>query len=59
MGLKPWDLAAGGLIAREAGVRVGGLAGQPASGELVVAAPPQIFDALIDLLGQEPAADRD
>ena len=57
-GLNPWDMAAGGLIASEAGVRVGGLAG-PASGELLVAAPPQIFDPLIELLGQEPAADRD
>ena len=58
-GLNPWDVAAGGLIAAEAGLRVGGLAGQPASGELVVAAPPRIFDALTELLGQEPAADRD
>jgi myo-inositol-1(or 4)-monophosphatase len=52
-------MAAGGLIATEAGMRVGGLADRPASGELVVAAPPQIFDALVDLLAQEPAADAD
>jgi myo-inositol-1(or 4)-monophosphatase len=58
-GLNPWDMAAGGLIATEAGMRVGGLADRPASGELVVAAPPQIFDALVDLLAQEPAADAD
>jgi myo-inositol-1(or 4)-monophosphatase len=58
-GLNPWDLAAGGLVATEAGLLVGGLAGRPASGDLVVAAPPQIFDALVDLLGQQPAADTD
>ena len=45
-GLAPWDLAAGGLIAREAGARVEGLYGEPASGDLVVAAGPAIFDAL-------------
>ena len=45
-GLAPWDLAAGGLIAREAGARVEGLGGAPASGDLVVAAGPAVFDAL-------------
>ena len=49
-GLGPWDLAAGGLIAREAGVTVGGLDGRPAGAELVVAAAPGLFDALHDLL---------
>lgn len=51
-GLKPWDLAAAALIAEEAGCRVGGLAGQPASEELVVAAPPALFAALTDLLAR-------
>ena len=41
-GLKPWDLAAGGLIASEAGATVSGLAGA-APGELLVAAAPSAF----------------
>lgn len=57
-GLEPWDLAAGGLIAAEAGARVAGLHGRPASGELVVAAPPALFDPLHDLLA-ELGADHD
>ncbi|MBA2283554.1 MAG: inositol monophosphatase [Actinomycetota bacterium] len=45
-GLGPWDLAAGGLIAREAGARV------ELEGTLgfVLAAPPGLFAALRDLL---------
>ena len=49
-GLHPWDLAAGTLVATEAGAVVGGLRGAPASGELVVAAAAGVFDALHDLL---------
>ena len=49
-GLKPWDLAAGGLVAREAGVRVEGVHGAAAGEGLVVAAPPSLFGALHDLL---------
>ncbi len=49
-GLSPWDLAAGALVAREAGVRVEGLHGRPPGSELVIAAPPAVFDALHDLL---------
>jgi myo-inositol-1(or 4)-monophosphatase len=49
-GLKPWDLAAGGLIAAEAGARVEGLAGRPAGENLVVAAPPGLFEPLEELL---------
>lgn len=48
--LHPWDLAAGGLIAGEAGCRVEGLAGRPAGERLVIAAPAQLFDELHDLL---------
>ena len=55
-GLSPWDLSAGGLIAREAGARVEGLKGKPASGDLVIAAGPGVFGALHDLLA---AADAD
>lgn len=45
-GLNPWDHAAGGLIAAEAGLTVAGLAGRPAGPELLVAAPPALFSAL-------------
>jgi myo-inositol-1(or 4)-monophosphatase len=49
-GLSPWDLSAGGLIAREAGARVEGLRGRPAGASMVLAATPGVFDALHDLL---------
>jgi len=49
-GLEPWDLAAGGLIASEAGLLVTGLSGAPAGGEMVVAAPPALHAALHDRL---------
>ncbi|WP_428961336.1 inositol monophosphatase family protein [Micromonospora fluostatini] len=45
-GLAAWDLAAGGLIAAEAGLRVAGLRGRPAGPDLVVAAPPALFEPL-------------
>jgi myo-inositol-1(or 4)-monophosphatase len=49
-GLNAWDLAAGSLIAREAGLVVTGLRGQPAGRDMVVAAPPAIHGALQDVL---------
>ncbi len=49
-GLSPWDLAAGGLVATEAGARLGGLRGRPAGFPMVLAAAPGVFDALHDLL---------
>jgi len=49
-GLSPWDLSAGRLIATEAGARVEGLCGKPASKDLVVAAGPGVFEALHDML---------
>jgi fructose-1,6-bisphosphatase/inositol monophosphatase family enzyme len=49
-GLRPWDVAAGGLIAREAGAQVGGLNGRPASESMTIAAGPGLFGALHDLL---------
>lgn len=49
-GLAPWDLAAGGLIAREAGLRVTGLNGEPAGARTVLAAPEGIYQALHDRL---------
>ncbi|MCZ7376110.1 inositol monophosphatase family protein [Micromonospora sp. WMMC250] len=55
-GLAAWDLAAGGLVAAEAGVRVGGLAGAPPGPDLVVAAPPALFGPLHDRLAKLDAA---
>ncbi|ATW52885.1 inositol monophosphatase family protein [Streptomyces xantholiticus] len=49
-GLSPWDLAAGDLIAREAGALTGGRPGQPPSGALTVAATPGVFEPLQGLL---------
>jgi myo-inositol-1(or 4)-monophosphatase len=45
-GLNAWDLAAGVLIAREAGLLVTGVRGEPAGPDLVIAAPPAIHGAL-------------
>jgi myo-inositol-1(or 4)-monophosphatase len=49
-GLNPWDRAAGGLVATEAGLRVTGLAGAPPGIDMVVAAPPTLYGALHDRL---------
>jgi myo-inositol-1(or 4)-monophosphatase len=57
-GLAPWDLAAGDLIAREAGAHTGGRPGQGPDGDLTVAASPGVFAALQPLLA-ELGADRD
>ncbi|MEW2416698.1 inositol monophosphatase family protein [Streptomyces sp. NPDC046866] len=54
-GLNPWDLAAGELIAREAGALTGGRPGRPASGELALAATPSVFAALQPLLEEAGA----
>ncbi|MFH8366575.1 inositol monophosphatase family protein [Streptomyces sp. NPDC018031] len=45
-GLNPWDLAAGELIAREAGALTGGRPGGRADGDLTVAAAPGVFEEL-------------
>ncbi|MEV0940207.1 inositol monophosphatase family protein [Micromonospora wenchangensis] len=45
-GLAAWDLAAGGLVAAEAGLQVTGLDGRPAGPDLVIAAPPALFAPL-------------
>ena len=55
-GTNRWDIAAGGLIAQEAGVRVEGLHGSPPSPELVLAAVPGLFEPLHDLLVSLDAA---
>ncbi|CAL9552987.1 inositol monophosphatase family protein [Streptomyces sp. enrichment culture] len=49
-GLRPWDRAAGALIAREAGALTGGRPGGPATDDLTVAAPPGVFEPLQTLL---------
>ncbi|MET7684687.1 inositol monophosphatase family protein [Streptomyces sp. NPDC005423] len=49
-GLHPWDLAAGDLIAREAGVLTGGRPGERPAHELAVAATPGVFEPLQRLL---------
>jgi myo-inositol-1(or 4)-monophosphatase len=49
-GLNYWDYAAGGLIAREAGALVGGLAGRAESTSMTVAAGPDLFRDLAAFL---------
>ncbi|MEV7380935.1 inositol monophosphatase family protein [Streptomyces lydicus] len=51
-GLNPWDLAAGALIAREAGALTGGRPGRSASHELTLAASPALFEQLQPLLDE-------
>ena len=55
-GLSPWDMAAGALIAEEAGARVTGLHGRPPGQQLVVAATPAIAADFVTLL-EELGAD--
>jgi myo-inositol-1(or 4)-monophosphatase len=55
-GLAPWDLAAGGLIATEAGAEVTDFDGSPARSGAVVAAAPGIAVALRELLATTAAA---
>jgi myo-inositol-1(or 4)-monophosphatase len=49
-GVHYWDIAAGSLIAREAGARVGGLYGSDAGPDLTLGASPALFGPLHDLL---------
>jgi myo-inositol-1(or 4)-monophosphatase len=55
-GLHDWDIAAGGLIAREAGAQVGGLHGHRAGAAMTIAASPALFRQLHDLLARLAAA---
>ena len=49
-GVQYWDIAAGTLIAREAGAVVGGLAGRPAGPSMTISAGPALFTELHDML---------
>jgi myo-inositol-1(or 4)-monophosphatase len=49
-GLKPWDHAAAGLVAFEAGVVLSGLAGRPFADPMAVAAAPSIAGPFLALL---------
>jgi myo-inositol-1(or 4)-monophosphatase len=49
-GVNLWDIAAGGLVAAEAGARVGGLHGATAGPAMTIAAAPRLFGELHDLL---------
>ena len=49
-GLQPWDLAAGALIAQEAGARVHPLTPERGTDGTMVAAVPEVFDDLVAVL---------
>ena len=49
-GLHAWDWSAPGLVATEAGLRLGGPGGGPPSEDLVIAARPGLFEELAELL---------
>ena len=51
-GVKPWDHAAGALLVREAGGKVGGFRGAREGEALTLAANEQLFEALEALLNQ-------
>ena len=52
LGLNPWDHAAGGLVAAEAGVVLTGLGGRPFADPMAVAVAPSIAGAFLDLLAE-------
>lgn len=58
-GVQPWDHAAGGLVATEAGARFEGLGGAAPSDRFALAAGPALFGPLHDLLVSAGAADPD
>jgi myo-inositol-1(or 4)-monophosphatase len=57
-GLKPWDLAAGELVVREAGGVVTGLRGRAAGEDLTLAGSGEVVGALVGLL-EDLGADSD
>ena len=54
--LEPWDIAAGALIAAEAGAIVSGIDGGPPSAASIFAAAPEVAPALLRLLHHAGAA---
>jgi myo-inositol-1(or 4)-monophosphatase len=54
--LKPWDHAAGALVAAEAGIVVTGLGGRPFAEPMAVAAAPSIAGPFLELLEELHAA---
>ena len=52
-GLNPWDVAAGELIAREAGCRSGDFEGGPPVANRLLVSTPVLFDDLVRLLTSE------
>ena len=50
LNLNPWDHAAGGLVATEAGLVLSGLAGRPFAEPMAVAAAPSIAEEFVSLL---------
>ncbi|MCB0961709.1 MAG: inositol monophosphatase [Acidimicrobiales bacterium] len=57
VGLNRWDLAAGTIVAREAGAKVAALDGAEPSGASTLAAPPAIWDELAEILLRAGATD--
>jgi myo-inositol-1(or 4)-monophosphatase len=55
-GLNPWDMAAGAVVATEAGAVVTGLRGSPATNAMTVAGPAELVAQLAEIL---EAADAD
>ncbi len=55
-GLNAWDMAAGELIAREAGCRTGDFGGGPVDPQRLLVAAPAIFDGMTALLAEPPGA---
>ena len=49
-GTKPWDHAAGSLVAREAGAKVGGLAGNAEGEAMIIATNPHLYPQIEKLL---------
>lgn len=49
-GANPWDYAAAAVVARETGLKVSGLRGNPESSDMVVAAPPKLHAEISALL---------
>jgi myo-inositol-1(or 4)-monophosphatase len=51
-GLNPWDHAAGALVAREAGARVGGFGNDREGSDILIAGSPDLYDAVEPILGR-------